>query len=394
MFSDFGWLCLDIVRALGTGAWPKAWAALWGSYLFHNVLVTGIVLFSLYLAWHSWRSAWWREVWGRVFSKRLTAVCFGILILYVMVGFLDSFAWPDVMRDETGRSRRDKAERLIRERVWSSLLDRVLSSLRNNTEKTYSAPFADVSLMKETVERDGKAVRESPSLAHPGTHILGTDKVGQDVLYRAIKGVRTALIIGAFTTLLAIPFAIFFGVAAGYFRGWADDIIQYLYTTLASIPDILIIASCILIFGRGLAQLAIIMGITSWTGLCRLLRGETMKIRELEYIQSAQALGMSPWRVLLRHIVPNVFHIVIISAVLRFSGLVMSEAMLSFLGIGVDPSAGSWGNMINRARMELAQDPIVWWNLAGAFVFMLVLVLSANIFGDRLRDALDPRLKT
>lgn len=225
-------------------------------------------------------------------------------------------------------------------------------------------------------------------------HVLGTDKVGNDVLYRALKGVRTALIIGGFTTIIAVPFAILFGVMAGYFGGRIDDVIQYIYTTLASIPGILLIVAFMLLFGRGLFNLCLIMGISGWTGLCRLLRGETLKLRELEYIQAAKAFGVGHARIILRHIVPNVMHLVLISFLLRFSGLVLAEAMLSYLQIGVEPTRGSWGSMIDLARMELAREPIVWWSLSAAFVFMVVLVLSANLFGDAVRDALDPRLRT
>lgn len=225
-------------------------------------------------------------------------------------------------------------------------------------------------------------------------HVLGTDKVGNDVLYRALKGVRTALIIGGFTTIIAVPFAILFGVVAGYFGGRIDDVVQYIYTTLASIPGILLIVAFMLLFGRGLFNLCLIMGIAGWTGLCRLLRGETLKLRELEYIQAAKAFGVGPARIILRHIVPNVMHLVLISFLLRFSGLVLAEAMLSYLQIGVEPTRGSWGSMIDLARMELAREPIVWWSLSAAFVFMVVLVLSANLFGDAVRDALDPRLRT
>ncbi|MBD3182293.1 ABC transporter permease subunit [Candidatus Poribacteria bacterium] len=225
-------------------------------------------------------------------------------------------------------------------------------------------------------------------------HVLGTDKVGNDILYRALKGIKTALIIGGLTTALAVPFAIFFGVIAGYFGGRMDDIVQYIYTTLASIPSILLIIAFMLLFGRGLFNLCLIMGITSWTGLCRLLRGETLKLRELEYVQSARAFGVKSAKILIKHIVPNVMHIVLISFLLRFSGLVLAEAMLSYLQIGVEPTRGSWGSMIDIARMELAREPIVWWNLSAAFIFMVVLVLCANLFGDAVRDALDPRLRT
>jgi len=241
----------------------------------------------------------------------------------------------------------------------------------------------------------------------PHYHILGTDKTGQDVFYIALKSVRTGLIIGTLTTLIVTPFAILCGVLAGYFGGRVDELIVYVYSTLESIPDILLIAAAMLIFQVGLTAeetiisadkrlvyLCVIMGITSWTGLCRLLRAETLKLREIEYVQAADALGVSRLRIILRHLVPNVMHIVLISIVLRFSGLVLAEAVLAYVGIGVDPSMQSWGNMINQARLELAREPVVWWNLFAAFVFMLGLVLPANLFGDAVRDALDPRLRT
>jgi peptide/nickel transport system permease protein len=139
--------------------------------------------------------------------------------------------------------------------------------------------------------------------------------------------------------------------------------------------------------------LCIILGVTSWTGLCRLLRGETLKLRELEYIQASVAFGVGHLKVITRHVLPNVMHIVLITVVLDFSGLVLAEAVLSYVGVGVDPSMNSWGNMINSARMEMAREPMVWWPLLAAFSFMFVLVLAANLFADVVRDAFDPRLR-
>jgi len=142
-----------------------------------------------------------------------------------------------------------------------------------------------------------------------------------------------------------------------------------------------------------LLVLCLILGVTSWTGLCRLLRGESMKLREMEYIQAAQAFGVSGFRIITRHILPNVMHIVLITVVIDFSGLVLAEAVLSYVGVGVDPTMISFGTMINSARLEMAREPMVWWSLAAAFVFMLMLVLSANLFADAVRDAFDPRIR-
>ncbi|HLP97784.1 MAG TPA: ABC transporter permease [Sideroxyarcus sp.] len=241
-------------------------------------------------------------------------------------------------------------------------------------------------------------------------HVLGTDKVGQDVLYLSLKSIRTGLIIGTVTTLVTLPLALFLGVAAGYFRGWVDDVIQYIYTVLSSIPSVLLIAAAVLMmqvtidthpdwFDTAAARadlrlvfLCLILGMTSWTGLCRLLRGETLKLREMEYIQAAQSFGVSSLRILTRHIMPNVMHIILIALVMDFSALVLAEAVLSYVGVGVDPSMISFGTMINAARLEMGREPVVWWALAAAFGFMLVLVLAANLFADAVRDAFDPRL--
>lgn len=439
---------------------------LWLTLGFHPVLLWSDILVYLLLlcsgVWLSFalRREYWRAALRQIAANRMAMLSFGVLCLYGMVGFLDTLHFRKVSPEApTGGNIR-------------SVLDVLCAPLTVNTEKTYSAPFAVYSFMKENVVTpDGKQIREYPRLQFAGSHlpgseskaadikakllrglgwgvgiglllfyaaqrlsgklwagvflltvsivtaavvllspnyhILGTDKTGQDVFYVALKSVRTGLIIGTLTTLIVTPFAILCGVLAGYMGGWVDDVIQYVYSTLESIPDILLIAAAMLIFQVGLTEeetiisadkrlvyLCVIMGITSWTGLCRLLRAEVLKLREIEYVQAADAFGVSRVRIMLRHLVPNVMHIVLISIVLRFSGLVLAEAVLAYVGIGVDPSMQSWGNMINQARLELAREPVVWWNLFAAFVFMLGLVLPANLFGDAVRDALDPRLRT
>jgi len=427
-------------------------------------VVIFIIAGFIYLIWLASRREYWKSAWRQVCYRKLAMVCLVILSMYVIVGFLDSISWSNFVYDNNGKIIRDSNGNIIYEPRPLSILDRICTSLREKTEKTYSAPFATRLFSKQNIiDNDGRVIRDYPRLIYGGAHlkqeserfsdiilqgiiglfiglpaglivsgilvkfsklgignaifwgiislamvfiiasvvllarnyhVLGTDKVGNDILYRVLKGIRTALIIGGFTTILAVPFAIFFGVLAGYFGKRVDDIIQYIYTTLASIPSILLIVAFMLIFGRGLFNLCLIMGITSWTGLCRLLRGETLKLRELEYVQAARAFGVSHTKIILRHIIPNVMHLVLISFLLRFSGLVLAEAMLSYLQIGVEPTRGSWGSMIDIARMELAREPVVWWNLSAAFVFMVLLVLSANLFGDAVRDALDPRLRT
>jgi peptide/nickel transport system permease protein len=245
----------------------------------------------------------------------------------------------------------------------------------------------------------------------PAYHVLGTDRTGNDVLFQAIKSLRTAVVIGSLATLATLPFAIVFGILAGYFKGWVDDLIQYLYTVLSSIPGVLLIAACVLIiqvtidkypnlYETGLERadlrlllLCVVLGVTGWATLCRLLRAETLKLTELEYVQAARAFGVSDLGIMRRHVLPNVMHIVLIVAVLDFSSLVLYEAVLSYVGVGVDPTTPSYGSMFNLARTEMSRDPAVWWNLVAAFSFMLVLVLSANLFAGAVREAFDPRAR-
>jgi len=332
-------------------------------WVIQNAIVIVLVFAGAAALWAAMKRPYWQEAWRRVKQVPLALVAFGVVTLYVTVGVLDSLSWKDKREDLEPKS----------------VVDRII---RPERERTYSAPMAT----HEIGERAPKPLKRA-------RHLLGTDSTGEDVLYQSIKGIRTALIIGFFTTLLVIPIALVMGIPAGYFRGWVDDTVQFLYTMLASIPGILLLVALMMVLGRGLPQVCFALAVTSWVGLCRLLRGETLKLRELEYVEAGRALGLRPLKIMWRHILPNVMHVVLIAFVLRFSGLVMSEVILSYLGIGVTAGTASWGTMIDSARLELARDPTIWWNLGGAFAFMFVLVLAFNFFGDTLRDALDPRLR-
>jgi peptide/nickel transport system permease protein len=341
------------------------------------------------------------KTWRRVTRTALGRVAGTVLALYLAVGVLDSLHYRPALPVQEGQAVQYSNEVL-------SVLDAVLTPLRTGVEKTYSAPMATHLYAKETVTlASGEVVRVAPPLKH--WHLLGTDKVGQDVLYLSLKSIRTGLLIGTLTTLIMLPFAVTLGLAAGYFGGRVDDAIQYLYTTLNSIPGFLLIAAAVLVvqvqiemhpdwFDSAAARadvrllaLCAILGMTSWTGLARLLRAEALKLRELEFVHAARAFGVGHAGIVRRHILPNVGHLIVISVVLDFSGLVLAEAVLSYVGAGVDPATASWGNMINGARLELAREPIVWWQLAAAFGFMFVLVLAANLFADAVKDAFDPR---
>ena len=426
--------------------------------------------------------------WRRVARSPMAMGSAVVLLVFVAIGLLDSLHYRPRLEGGAANKPQYAVEVL-------SVFDALLTKLRTQQEKTYSAPLATHLYAKEFVDRNGTQVREHPRLKFGGVHltsdsdrradimqrsligaaygvllsivatvlfgwwqarrrsmhvapwfaaawrgqldspvrtiigmvsallilgaimaqlaaayhVFGTDKVGQDVLYITLKSIRTGLVIGTLTTLVTMPLAVGLGIAAGYFRGWVDDVIQYVYTVLNSIPGVLLIAASVLIvqvyiesnpdlFDTAAARadirllaLCVIMGVTSWTGLARLLRGESLKLRTLDYVEAARAFGVSHSRIITRHILPNLLHLVLISIVLDFSGLVLAEAVLSYVGVGVDPTMFSWGNMINGARLELAREPTVWWQLGAAFVFMFTLVLAANLFADGVRDAFDPR---
>ncbi len=302
----------------------------------------------------------WAEAWRRLKRNRLAMVCLAVVSFYATVGVLDFIpVWHTVGTGEAA----------VRER--GTLVDWIFRQAVGEVDKTesYAAPLE-------------------------GRHLLGTDIQGKDVLYKMIKGISTAIIIGGLTAAIYIPLGLLFGIVAGYFGGVVDDAIVYVYSTLACIPGILLLIALMSVMGKGVVQLCIAMGVTSWVGLCRLIRGETLKLREADYVTAAQAVGASWPRIVFRHILPNLFHIVIISFTLGFSGIIMSEAVLSYIGIGVEPTTMSWGTMISEAKMELSRDPSVWWQLTGAAGALFLLVLAFNVLGDALRDALDPRLKT
>jgi len=455
------------------------------------LLLGGLALY----VWHARRSPDLRATWRPVFRDAAAMSALVMLSLFLLVGVLDSIHFRPLLPPAAGAAA--DAPAAYSTRTYSAL-DQLLRGQMEGTERTYSAPLSYRSYSKETIDIDGKAVREFPRLAFggahlkdptvewlpdlfrrsaaglaaglaaslllaavlvavrarrrriafaacagelwrretemplramlttsaavllvvgwvavvwPAYHVLGTDRTGNDVLYQALKSIRTAIVIGSLATLATLPFAIAFGILAGYFKGWVDDAIQYLYTVLSSIPGVLLIAAFVLmiqvwidkhpeLYETGLERadvrlllLCVILGVTGWATLCRLLRAETLKLSELDYVQAARAFGVSNFGIMRRHIFPNLMHIVLIVAVLDFSALVLYEAVLSYVGVGVDPTTASFGSMFNLARTEMSRDPPVWWNLLAAFIFMLALVLSANLFAGAVREAFDPRAR-
>lgn len=384
----------------------------------------------------------WKNPWKRVFEKNIGMIACVVLSFYVVIGLLDSIHFINAAFQQ------------------KSVLDFILGSIGTHAEKTYSAPFAttlfqlhtktplqyvDLHFVKQFLiglsfgvitfsvigficyrfifSKKTKIAWKAAIITFGilwilfsvllslglHAHILGTSKIGTDIFYETLKSIRTGLFIGTVTTIVMLPFALLFGTMAGYFSGWIDDVIQYLYTTLSSIPGVLLITAAVLVMqvfignhpnlfptlasraDARLITLCIILGITSWASLCRLLRAETLKLREQEFVTASIAMGAKKFPIIFRHIFPNVMHIVIITIVLDFSSLVLAEAILSYVGVGVDPTMPSFGNIINTSRLELAREPAVWWPLLSALIVMFFLVLSANLFADQVRDAFDPR---
>lgn len=228
------------------------------------------------------------------------------------------------------------------------------------------------------------------NLAPSMEHLFGTDIFGRSVLQKVVRGTQVAMSVGVAASIIAIPIGVILGCLAGYFGGWIDDFVTWLYTTFSSVPNIMLLISITLILGKGIFSVYIALGATSWVTLCRLIRGEVMKHKEREYVQAAGAIGGGHLRKLFRHILPNVSHIIIINTSMQFQIAIKSEVILSYLGLGVQGEP-SWGTMIDDAKLELVRG--VWWQLAGATVAMFLILLAFNILSDALRDALDPKLK-
>lgn len=230
-----------------------------------------------------------------------------------------------------------------------------------------------------------------PEYAAPSAdYIFGTDIFGRSVFLKMVKGAETAVAIGLATSVISLVIGTSLGAIAGYFGGLIDELIVWFYTTASSIPSIMLLVSIAFIMGKGTTTVFISLGITSWVGLCRIVRGEVMKHKDREYSQAANALGAGHVRKIFKHILPNISHVLIINFSLTFEMAIKAEVILSYLGLGVQ-GRPSWGTMIDDSKLELARG--VWWQLGAATLAMFFIVLAFNILGDALRDALDPKLK-
>jgi peptide/nickel transport system permease protein len=323
-----------------------------------NLAILSCVALFGWIATAILRSERWERPRARLLRDRVGLASLAVIGIYILIGLSNLIIVPADGAD--GRP--------------LTLLDLAFQGVP--IESSYSAPLAGVS-------EKGKPLA--------GWHLLGTDVLGKDVLQQTMKGASTALLIGGLTSLIYIPIGVLLGIASGYYKRRIDDIVQYLYSTVACIPNILLLISILVVLGKGIPQMAFALGLTGWVGMCRLLRGETLRQSERPYCEAARALGQRGGTIIVRHILPNVMHLVLINFILGFSGIVLAESILSYIGVGMPIGTPSWGAMIDSARMELVREPKVWWNLGAASTALFIFVLSLNLFGDALRKAFDPK---
>lgn len=284
----------------------------------------------------------------------------------------------------------------VREESVRSLWGEALTRLARDRFAVIAAFFVGAYLVLALLSATGLVAANwgeevGPSYGAPSLdYLFGTDIFGRSILRKMIKGTETAVSVGFVTAVLAGLIGTFLGSVAGYFGGKIDDFIVWLYTVFTSIPYIMLIVSIAFVLGKGIVSIYLALGLTGWVGLCRIVRGEVIRHREREYVQAAHAVGGGHVRKLVKHIIPNIFHVVLINFSLQFQTAIKAEVILSYLGLGVQDSP-SWGRMIDDAKLELARG--VWWQLAGAVLAMFILVCALNVLGDAVRDALDPKLR-
>lgn len=248
-----------------------------------------------------------------------------------------------------------------------------------------SAVLAPVLSPYDPFQIDRHRILEAPSAAHP----MGTDEIGRDILSRILYGSRISLLVGIVAVGISSLIGILLGAASGYYGGWVDRGIMWLVNTMLSIPTFFLIIPVIAFLEPSITNIMVVIGLTSWMGLTRLVRAEFMAIKEREYVLAARSLGVSDLRLIFRHMLINAMAPVIVSAVLGVAAAVLVESSLSFLGIGVQPPTPSWGNILTAGKSTIE---IAWWISVFPGLAILVTVLGYNLLGDGIRDATDPRL--
>lgn len=305
---------------------------------------------------------------------------------------------------------RQTLSRLLRDKIAAISLVIVIAYLLAAVGcEAYSFVCAQKGMTPVYDRQDQSAIYQPPS----SRHWLGTDFMGRDVMLRAVAGTSTAVKVGLAASLIAAVIGVMLGLVAGYFGGKIDAVVVWLYSTFASMPTLLFILAFALLVSRGflfpplqtlfqtlsgkyhldpgMAAIYLGIGMTGWVSLCQVVRAEAMRLREAAYIQAVRTAGFGSFYIIFRHLLPNIFHLVIIYSTMRFAFAIMTEVIVSYLGLGVQLSP-SWGIMISDGQERLWRG--IWWEVAAATGFMFFLVLALNLLGDALNDALDPKKKS
>ena len=356
-------------------------------------------------------SGLWSLAWQRFARDRLGLASFYVVLLFLALMTAAAAGWiagdwskevgvnyapPTFIGPEQGaaaplESGTGQQERTVESSIADPLAEALSEIRREDAVKSDGTgivdPLADVLAEIRNGLGDAAAARDkAPTL------VFGADKWGRDVLKKAIKGTETSMLVGLSAALLAAFLGTLFGALAGYYGRAVDDLFNWLYSVFTSIPYLLLILAIAAVLNqKGTTTVILILGLTGWTGIFRLVRAEYLRHKTREYIRAAEAIGASHLRRMFVHILPNVSHVVLVQLSLHVVLFIKSEVVLSFLGFGVGVDTVSWGSMLNEAQNELILGK--WWQLAAATIAMAVLVTAFSLFTDALRDALDPKLK-
>ena len=273
-----------------------------------------------------------------------------------------------------------------------STLDRLRGDTRTRIGVAVIAIMVVMAVFAPIVARQDPNAIDLINLLDPPSraHWLGTDVQGRDVWARLVYGARVSLAVGLVSQTIAVTLGITLGLLAGYYRGWIDEIVMRLADITLAFPTLLLLIAMSAAFQPSMTVVFVTIGVVGWAGIARLVRGQVLVVRDLEYVQAARALGAKGERVMLIHILPNVVGPVVIAATLGIAGAIMAEAALSFLGLGIQPPTASWGSMIADGR-DLDQLRNAPWTSLSPGLAIGAAVLGFNLLGDALRDALDPR---
>ena len=327
--------------------------------------------------------------WERVRAAPAGGAGERLALLALTLGLAGAWlwSWRDVRRDP-GRETRGISQWALARRAFARNRLAVLGAMA--ILALYLVALLTPFLAPYDPAAQGSLVLErltAPSAAHP----LGTDHFARDVLSRLLHGARVSLSIGFIAVGISVTIGTLLGAVSGYFGGFLDTVVMRLVDMVISFPQLVLLITIIAVFEPSIFLIIAVLGLTQWTGTTRLVRGEVLTLREREYVQAARALGFSRARIILRHLIPNTLAPVIVAATLGIGNTIVLEAGLSFLGLGVQPPTASWGTMVADGRNNLLG---AWWVSTFPGLAIVLTVLSFNLVGDGLRDALDPRLRS